>query len=154
MKKRILLNFLYEEKLKSTYFEGVVLIPVIMFIVIVGINGNLKYKNFKLEKYIESNYEYTTVSNLDYNIDKSLIPISNIIEITKLISDKNINYIKINNNRLNLLGYSHDSNSIKTYSDRLSKNNKINNISIESINKEGDTYSFEIEADVGSFNEI
>lgn len=155
MKKQILINFLQQEKRKSKQLYNGILIPIIAItLLIIGINGNLKYKISKLEKYIESNYEYTTVSNLDYNIEKNLIPIANIVDITKLINDQNINNIKISNNKLNLLGYSYDSSIIKTYSDRLYKNNKINNVSIESINREGDTYSFEIEADVGSLNEI
>lgn len=155
MKKQILVNFLNQEKRKSKNLDNTILIPIIIItLVIVGINGNLKYKLCKLEQYIELNYEYTTVSSLDYNIDKNLIPVSNITDITKLITDKNINHIKISNNKLNLLGYSYDSSYIKSYSQMLDKNNKINNVSIESINREGDAYSFEIEADVGSLNEI
>ncbi|MGL5507315.1 MAG: hypothetical protein ACRDB0_05370, partial [Paraclostridium sp.] len=130
MKKQILINFLHKEKRKSKQLYNGILIPIIAItLLIIGINGNLKYKISKLEKYIESNYEYTTVSNLDYNIEKNLIPIANIVDITKLINDQNINNIKISNNKLNLLGYSYDSSIIKTYSDRLYKNNKINNVS-------------------------
>lgn len=155
MKKQVLVNFLHEEKRKSRNLDKTILIPMIIItLCIVGVNGNLKYKLYKLEQYIELNYEYTTVSSLDYNVEKNLIPISNINDITKLIADPNINHIKISNNKVNILGCSYDAIYIKSYSQILGKNNKINNVSIESINREGDAYSFEIEADVGSLNEI
>lgn len=154
MKKRMLINFLYEENSKAIKINYVVSLPVIIILCLILLNIKLNSKVTKLETYIEENHKYTNVSNLDYNVDKNLIPITEIIEITRLINDSNIKQINISNNKLSLLGYSYDSNSIKSYLELLNKSGKTKNESIESINKEGEAYSFEIEANVGSTDEI
>lgn len=151
--RRILVDFLNEENNKSIKFDYLIIIPIILLAIIL-LNNIVKLKISELETYIEDNYKYTSVSNLDYDINKNLIHISEIIEITKLINDLNIRKIKISNNKLSLIGYSLDSNDIKSYIKLLDKNDKVSDESIESINKEGETYSFEIEANVGSDNEI
>lgn len=149
-----LINFLYEEENRLIYFNPLTVMYIIIFIFFIALNINQKLKINELEMYIDENHKYTTVANLDYNVDKGLIHISNIEEITKLIDDKNIYYIKIDNNKLNLLGYINNSNNINSYIDRLNKSNEHNNISVESINREGDRYSFEIEANIGYTNEV
>lgn len=154
MMKIKLVNFLYEEENRLIYFNPLTVMYIIIFIFFIALNINQKLKINELEMYIDENHKYTTVANLDYNVDKGLIHISNIEEITKLIDDKNIYYIKIDNNKLNLLGYINNSNNINSYIDRLNKSNEHNNISVESINREGDRYSFEIEANIGYTNEV
>lgn len=154
MMKIKLINFLYEEENRLIYFNPLTVMYIIIFIFFIALNINQKLKINELEMYIDENHKYTTVANLDYNVDKGLIHISNIEEITKLIDDKNIYYIKIDNNKLNLLGYINNSNNINSYIDRLNKSNEHNNISVESINREGDRYSFEIEANIGYTNEV
>lgn len=154
MMKIKLLNFLYEEENRLIYFNPLTVMYIIIFIFFIALNINQKLKINELEMYIDENHKYTTVANLDYNVDKGLINISNIEEITQLIDDKNIYYIKIDNNKLNLLGYINNSNNINSYIDRLNKSNEHNNISVESINREGDRYSFEIEANIGYTNEV
>lgn len=154
MMKIKLINFLYEEENRLIYLNPLTIMYIIIFIFFIALNINQKLKINELEMYIDENHKYTTVANLDYNVDKGLINISNIEEITKLIDDKNIYYIKIDNNKLNLLGYINNSNNINSYIDRLNESNEHNNISIESINREGDRYSFEIEANIGYTNEV
>ena len=154
MMKIKLLNFLYEEENRLIYFNPLTVMYIIIFIFFIALNINQKLKINELEMYIDENHKYTTVANLDYNVDKGLIHISSVEEITQLIDDKNIYYIKIDNNKLNLLGYINNSNNINSYIDRLNKSNEHNNISVESINREGDRYSFEIEANIGYTNEV
>lgn len=154
MKRSVIINFLYEESNKVRY-KKYSLITIILLISCVTItNLKLKIKIDKLELYINENHKYTTVSNLDHNIDKNLTPISNLSSIIQIINESNIRGIKISHNKLSLRGYSNDSNNIKSYVDRLNKIDKINNISIKSINREGEAYSFEIESNVGVVNEI
>ena len=119
MMKVKVVNFLYEEDKKFIDFNYLIILYLIIFISSITLYFNQKSKINELEIYIDENYKYTTVASLDYKVDKDLINISNIKEITKLIEDKNINHIKIENNKLNLLGYSNNSNNINSYIDRL-----------------------------------
>ncbi|MGL5714801.1 MAG: hypothetical protein ACRCXT_19995 [Paraclostridium sp.] len=155
MKNDKLINFLYKEKRhKARCIKSTPVIILGFITCLVARNIKLKNDIHELSTYVEENNKYIAVSNLNNNQNNSSNSIESISQIIHMISDKNINYIQIEDNHISIKGYGTNPEGIKAYTQRLNNINNINNTSIDSINKEAEGYRFEIKAHIGDSNEI